>query len=109
MLETAADPTTAGPEHALAEGRRVAAAKRAQRRHRMARNMLEDQERRDWLESKLLRPGEVALLLQVSRRTVSDWARAGRLAFIVTPGGHRRFRARDVRRLVDAMTEPLMR
>lgn len=75
----------------------------------MARNLLEDQERREWLEAKLLRPGEVALLLHVSRRTVSDWARAGRLAFIVTPGGHRRFRARDVRRLVETMTEPLMR
>jgi len=73
----------------------------------MARNMLEDQHRREWLESKLLRPGEVALLLRVSRRTISDWARAGRLAFILTPGGHRRFRARDVRRLVDEMTASL--
>ncbi|MCA1834099.1 MAG: helix-turn-helix domain-containing protein [Actinobacteria bacterium] len=55
----------------------------------------------------MMRPGEVALVLQVSRRTVSDWARQGRLPFIVTPGGHRRFRARDVRRLVEVMTEAL--
>jgi excisionase family DNA binding protein len=93
------------PERAAA--RRMLAAKRAKRRKRLARNLLEDQTRRDWLESKMMRPGEVALVLQVSRRTVSDWARAGRIPFILTPGGHRRFRARDVRRLVETMTEAL--
>lgn len=90
-----------------ASGRRIAAAKRAKKRHRIALGLVEDPERREWLESKMLRPGEVALLLQVSRRTISDWARDGRIAFILTPGGHRRFRARDVRRLVDSMHEPL--
>jgi excisionase family DNA binding protein len=73
----------------------------------MARSLLEDQQRRDWLESKMMRPCEVAIVLQVSRRTISDWARAGRLPFILTPGGHRRFRARDVRRLIEQMTASL--
>ncbi len=93
------------PERAAA--RRKLAAKRAKRRQRLAHSLLEDQDRREWLQSKLMRPGEVALVLQVSRRTVSDWARTGKLPFILTPGGHRRFRARDVRRLVDVMTESL--
>ncbi|MBI4728915.1 MAG: helix-turn-helix domain-containing protein [Acidobacteria bacterium] len=59
--------------------------------------------RPDWLDLQLLRAGQVALLFQVSRRTVSDWARAGLLPAIITPGGHRRFRARDVRRLVESL------
>lgn len=100
MVSSVADPV---------EARRAAAAKRAKTRRRIARNLLEDQERREWLESKMLRPGEVALVLQVSRRTISDWARAGQLPFILTPGGHRRFRARDVRRLVDQMMETMMK
>lgn len=56
-----------------------------------------------------MRPGEVALLLQVSRRTISDWARDGRIPYIITPGGHRRFKARDIRRLADEMMELLPR
>jgi excisionase family DNA binding protein len=98
---------TASPDADRATARRHAAAKRARKRRRIARNLLEDQQRREWLESKMLRPGEVALVLQVSRRTVGDWARDGLIPFILTPGGHRRFRARDVRRLVEAMTESL--
>lgn len=58
-----------------------------------------------WLEERLLRPGEVALLFQVSRRTVAEWAAAGLLpTVVVTPGGHRRFREKDVRRLIDRLT-----
>jgi excisionase family DNA binding protein len=38
----------------------------------------------------------------VSRRTVSDWARAGKLDAIITPGGHRRFRATQVRALLES-------
>jgi excisionase family DNA binding protein len=45
----------------------------------------------------------VAALLQVSRRSIAAWARDGKIPFIETPGGHRRFRAIDVRRLVDAL------
>lgn len=63
-----------------------------------------EDERRAWLEETLLRPGQVAVLLQVSRRSVAYWAQCGKLPFIETPGGHRRFRASDVRSLIDALT-----
>ena len=59
--------------------------------------------RRVWLAGTLLRAGEVAVLLQVSRRTVAAWAAAGRLPFIETPGGHRRFRASEVARIIDGL------
>ena len=58
--------------------------------------------RPDWIDEQLLRPGQVAALFQVSRRTISDWARAGKLDAIITPGGHRRFRAKQVRALLEA-------
>ena len=74
------------------------------KRRRLARRLYEDvpRERPDWIDEQLLRPGQVAALFQVSRRTVSDWARAGKLDAIITPGGHRRFRARQVRALLAA-------
>jgi excisionase family DNA binding protein len=80
---------------------------RAQKRRRFAQMLTADTEREDWLNAKMLRSGEVAVLLQMSRRAVTEWARTGRLPFILTPGGHRRFRARDVRELVDVMHAPL--
>jgi excisionase family DNA binding protein len=58
------------------------------------------------LESRLLRPGEVALILQVSRRSVASWAAQGLIPFIETPGGHRRFRPADVRALVASLERP---
>lgn len=63
--------------------------------------------RPSWIDEQLLRPGQVAALFQVSRRTVGDWARAGKLEAILTPGGHRRFRAGEVRALLATLrTEP---
>lgn len=44
--------------------------------------------------------GEVARLLGVTDRTVANWARAGRLAFRTTVGGHRRFHRAEVERFV---------
>lgn len=77
------------------------------RRRALARSLYpEREERPDWLEERLLRPGQVALLFQVSRRTIGDWARAGMIPAILTPGGHRRFRARDVRSLLGASEHP---
>lgn len=49
----------------------------------------------------LLTPGEVAALFKVDPKTVSRWAAAGQIGSIRTPGGHRRFREADVRRLLD--------
>jgi excisionase family DNA binding protein len=49
----------------------------------------------------LLRPRETAEVLGVRPATVARWARAGRLTTAwVTPGGHRRYRLTDVRRLL---------
>ena len=61
-------------------------------------------ERPRFLETRLLRAGEVAALLQVSRRSVASWASHGLLPYIETPGGHRRFRAADVRALVASLS-----
>ena len=73
-------------------------------RKRIARTLYAEQhpERPDWIDEQLLRPGQVAALFQVSRRTISDWARAGKLDAIITPGGHRRLRATQVRALLEA-------
>jgi excisionase family DNA binding protein len=60
-------------------------------------------ERPRFLAARLLRAGEVAALLQVSRRSVASWASRGMIPFIETPGGHRRFRAADVRALVASL------
>jgi len=47
-------------------------------------------------EEQYLRPGEAAKLLHVSPKTVDRWAGEGRIPFIVTLGGHRRFRVDHV-------------
>jgi excisionase family DNA binding protein len=45
---------------------------------------------------------EAAQILRVSATTVRNWAADGKLAEQRTPGGHRRFRTRDVQRLARA-------
>lgn len=47
---------------------------------------------------ELLTPAEVARMFRVDPKTVTRWARAGRLPCIKTLGGHRRFRRSDVER-----------
>jgi excisionase family DNA binding protein len=49
---------------------------------------------------ELLRTVDVARLFQVSERTVSEWARQGRIPSVRTPGGHRRYPAQPVRELL---------
>jgi excisionase family DNA binding protein len=56
-------------------------------------------------EQELLTPSEVAALFRVDPKTVTRWARAGRLPAIRTIGGHRRFRASEVQRFLDAAWE----
>jgi excisionase family DNA binding protein len=48
-------------------------------------------------------PAEVADLLQVSPKTVSCWAKEGRLPFLKTLGGHRRYPATGIRQLADQL------
>ncbi len=52
------------------------------------------------LDSQLLRTTDVAALFQVSERTVSEWARRGRIPSVRTPGGHRRYPAEQIRQLL---------
>jgi hypothetical protein len=54
----------------------------------------------DGLTQPLLRTGDVALLFQVSERTVDEWARRGRIPSFLTPGGQRRYPAHDIRTLL---------
>lgn len=50
---------------------------------------------------KLLTPAEVAALFRVDPKTVTRWAKAGKLTSIRTLGGHRRYRAAEVYSLLD--------
>lgn len=54
----------------------------------------------------LLAPHEVAAMFRVDRKTVTRWARAGKLSCVVTPGGHRRYREAEVRALLAAQPQP---
>ena len=52
---------------------------------------------------KLLTPAEVAAMFRVNAKTVTRWARSGRLSAIKTMNGHRRYRLSEVRRAVEAI------
>lgn len=52
-------------------------------------------------EEELLTPSEVAKLFRVDPKTVTRWAKSGKLSSIRTLGGHRRYRASEVRALLD--------
>jgi len=49
------------------------------------------------LEGTMLRTADVALLFEVSERTVSEWARKGQIPSVRTPGGHRRYPAEGIK------------
>ena len=49
---------------------------------------------------KLLTPSEVAAIFRVDPKTVTRWAKVGKLSSISTLGGHRRFRELEVRALL---------
>ena len=48
----------------------------------------------------LLTPGEVAAIFRVDPKTVTRWASTGRLRSVRTPGGHRRFKESEVKKLL---------
>ena len=48
----------------------------------------------------LLTPAEVAVLFRVNPKTVTRWARAGKISAVRTLGGHRRFHADEIRRFL---------
>ena len=49
----------------------------------------------------LLTPSEVAALFRVDPKTVTRWAKAGKLTSIRTLGGHRRYRESEVKALLE--------
>ena len=53
-----------------------------------------------------LRAAEVADLLHVSPKTVSRWAKEGKLPFLRTLGGHRRYPEAEIRQLADELQVP---
>ena len=48
----------------------------------------------------LLTPSEVAILFRVDPKTVTRWAKAGKLTSIRTLGGHRRYKESEVKSLL---------
>ena len=50
----------------------------------------------------LLTPAEVAALFRVDPKTVTRWAKSGKLTAIRTLGGHRRYRQSEVLGLLKA-------
>ena len=53
----------------------------------------------------LLTPAEVASLFRVDPKTVTRWAKAGKLTAIRTLGGHRRYRQSEVQNLLKSYLE----
>jgi len=49
---------------------------------------------------ELLTPAEVAAMFRVDPKTVTRWAKAGKLTSIRTLGGHRRYRKAEVHALL---------
>jgi excisionase family DNA binding protein len=52
-------------------------------------------------DDALLTPAEVAALFRVDPKTVTRWAKAGKLSSIRTLGGHRRYRAEEVKKFLE--------
>ena len=52
----------------------------------------------------LLTPAEVAALFRVDPKTVTRWAKAGKLTAIRTLGGHRRYRQSEVQALIKSLS-----
>ncbi len=52
----------------------------------------------------LLTPAEVASLFRVDPKTVTRWAKAGKLTSIRTLGGHRRYKDSEVKALLNTVS-----
>jgi len=55
-------------------------------------------------QETLLTPAEVANLFRVDPKTVTRWAKAGKLTSIRTLGGHRRYKESEVKALLTSTT-----
>jgi excisionase family DNA binding protein len=54
---------------------------------------------------RYLRAAEAADILHVSPKTVSRWAKEGKLPFLKTLGGHRRYPEAEIRDLADGLRQ----
>jgi len=54
-------------------------------------------------QENLLTPSEVAALFRVDPKTVTRWAKAGKLTSIRTLGGHRRYKESEVKALLKSI------
>ena len=54
---------------------------------------------------QLLTPAEVAKLFRVDPKTVTRWAKGGKLSSIRTLGGHRRYRKEEIDRALSQVSE----
>lgn len=64
--------------------------------HKEAGGEMSDQE-------VLLTPSEVAALFRVDPKTVTRWAKSGKLTSIRTLGGHRRYKESEVKALLNSL------
>lgn len=56
-------------------------------------------------DETLLTPSEVAKMFKVNPKTVTRWAKSGKLSSIRTLGGHRRFRESEIRSKLEHTVE----
>ena len=64
-----------------------------------------DEREAERVAEALLTPAEVAEMFRVNPKTVTRWARAGKITSLRTLGGHRRFRESEVRALLQSGVE----
>ena len=57
------------------------------------------------VDDELLTPAQVAALFGVAVKTVTRWAKAGKLTSLRTLGGHRRYNAAEVHAIIAALTK----
>ena len=55
----------------------------------------------------LMTPGEVAKLFHVNPKTVTRWARSGKITSVRTLGGHRRYLQREIEALLNPLQPPV--
>jgi len=55
------------------------------------------------MESRLMTPAEVAAAFSVDPKTVTRWAKAGKLSSIRTIGGHRRYHAGQIEDILNGL------
>lgn len=56
-------------------------------------------------DDHLLTSSEVGSMFRVDSKTVTRWARAGRIPSIRTPGGHRRYPVIEIEKLLRGNTD----